>query len=218
MIELGIGDASDNDTFPSTNWQKAADMGCRFGVVRATTTGAWVAGKPGMREDKQFVPNVNKMRNAGMLDYPYCWFDPRYQLSGFDQAAFYISTITKIGAPGGRLAIVDVEDAAGVALYNATSLLNLKIWCELVSQKWEVAIYSYPSFIDRMATLADISWMRKYDWMVAHWDVTAPRDPYPWHPGAHTIWQYTANMKGTRYGFNPIAPGAAIPKICMAVR
>jgi hypothetical protein len=217
MNELGIGDASDNDTFPTTDWQKAADMGCRFGVVRATTTGAWVAGRPSLREDKQFVMNIAKMRIAKIDDYPYCWFDPRYQLSGFDQAAFYINVIDRVGGPG-REAIVDVEDASGVAYYNAASLVSLKIWCELVSQRWPVAIYSYPAFIDRLATMADISWMRKYRWMVAHWDVTAPRDPYPWFPGSHEIWQYTASMHGPRYGFNPVKPGAPNPKICLAVR
>ena len=65
---------------------------------------------------------------------------------------------------------------------------------------------------------ADISWMKDYPLIVAHWDVTAPKDPYPWYPGAHVIWQYTASMLGSRYGFNAKAPGYATPRICLAVK
>ncbi len=34
----GIGDASSNDTNLNTDWKLARSRGCKFGIVRATTT------------------------------------------------------------------------------------------------------------------------------------------------------------------------------------
>jgi hypothetical protein len=43
---IGIGDASEYDTNQYTDWKLARKHGCEFGIVRATTTGAFVNGKP----------------------------------------------------------------------------------------------------------------------------------------------------------------------------
>jgi hypothetical protein len=49
MTLLGIGEASDNDTFQITNWNRTYSKGCRFGIVCAPT-GVWISGKPSLRE------------------------------------------------------------------------------------------------------------------------------------------------------------------------
>lgn len=224
MNTVGIGDASDNDTFLTTDWAKAKDGGCTFGVVRATTTGAWVNGKPGMREDTRFKANTLAMIGLGLERYSYCWFDPRPQLNGEEQAVFYMQAVQKLGVGPGLNAVIDVEPVPATLtnkaiVYTAGSILRLRAWLEMVDLTgWKCAIYSYPTFIDQLAQMADISWMKKYDWMVAHWDVPVPRDPWPWFPGGHKIWQTTARMPGYRYGFyGKTIPGAS-PNICMAVK
>jgi hypothetical protein len=217
MTVLGIGDSSEYDTWASTDWKKAASMGCKFGVVRASTTGAWVAGKPGIREDLRHLANVNAMNDAGMEHLSYCWFDPRPSVDVVAQAEMYIQAVDKVGGPG-EYAIFDMENSGTVITYGTASVARAKVWCDIVSQRWPVAIYSYPSFVDQLATISDIAWMRNYKWMCAHWDVSAPRDPYPWYPGAHVIWQYTANAIGSRYGFNAVGLGKPTPRICLAVK
>ena len=216
MTILGIGDASEFDTFPTTDWSKAYRMGCRFAIVRATTTGAWVAGKPSLKEDLRYLENVKAMDTLGMQRQTYAWFDPRSQLTGAEQAQFFINTVNKTGGPG-QFAIADVEGTSNI-YYNAGSIARLKEWLYVVAQTgWRMAIYSYPSFIDQLAGMADISWMIDYELIIANWDVLTPRNPWPWHPRAEAAWQYTGAMKGSKYGFyaNPITKTS--PLICMAV-
>ena len=218
MTILGIGDASEYDTFPTTEWNKAASMGCKFAIVRATTTGAWnyTTQKPTVRADAMFNQNTLKIAQARMDSLSYCWFDPRPQLTAMEQATFFVETVEKVGGPG-KMAVVDVEKT-GMIVYNAASILRLRAWCEIVAQAgYKVGIYSYPSGIDELAIMADISWMKDYQFLVAHWDVTAPRIPFPWHPGCQAAWQYTAYAKGAPYGFNPSAPGKPGLRICLAV-
>ncbi|MBE3145357.1 MAG: hypothetical protein IMZ61_15770 [Planctomycetes bacterium] len=218
MTILGIGDASEYDTFPTTDWNKASKMGCRFGIVRATTTGVWnyTTKKPTLREDSMFLTNTQKMAWAGIERMSYCWFDPRSQLTGREQAEFYIATVNKVGGPG-KIAIVDVEKSGGI-VYNAGSIARLREWLDIVSQTgWRLAIYSYPSGIDELATMADISWMKDYEFMTAHWGVPAPLVPFPWYPGGYSVWQYTNYMKGSLYGFNAASASKPAPRICMAV-
>jgi GH25 family lysozyme M1 (1,4-beta-N-acetylmuramidase) len=215
---LGIGDASDNDTFSTTSWDVAKANGCRFGIVRASTTGAWVNGKPGLKEDAMFDTNVVKMKAAGLTIYPYIWFDPR--LPGEAQANFFLSVLREsdVNPSGTKYAILDVEKS-GTINYNATALAQLKIAGQIIKDAgWNAAIYTYPTGVDELAVMgADITWMGKYPLMIAHWNVDAPRCPWPWYPRSEVLWQYTASMPGKRYGFNA-KPGALYaPKICMAV-
>ena len=77
---IGIGDASSNDTNKFTDWAIAKDHGCDFGIVRATTTGAWVAGKSSIIQDTMYAMNAEKMMKAGVKRMPYAWFDPRYKV------------------------------------------------------------------------------------------------------------------------------------------
>jgi hypothetical protein len=74
---IGIGDASQYDTNPFTDWNIARKHGCEFGIVRATTTGPWVNGKPSIVQDTCFPMNVERMANAGIKRMSYAWFDPR---------------------------------------------------------------------------------------------------------------------------------------------
>lgn len=218
MTILGIGDASENDTFASTNWQMAKDRGCEFGIVRATTTGAWdyKLNKPTLRIDSMWTTNAAKMQSANMEIFPYIWFDPRV-IPGFDQASFFVDAIKNIVPKGNQFVVVDVEKSGSIA-YNSAALGRLKQCLETVSASgYNPAIYTYPSGVSEFETMADISWMASYPLMVAHWDVTAPKIPWPWFPGDYSVWQFTAYMLGSKYGFNAKAPGYSTPRICMAV-
>jgi GH25 family lysozyme M1 (1,4-beta-N-acetylmuramidase) len=215
MTILGIGDASENDTSTATKWDIAKSKGIAFGIVRATTTGAWVAGKPGLREDGMWTFNASAMNALGIKVYPYIWFDPRPQLTGAEQGKFFCDVA---GRWPYEQPVIDIENAGTAAVYGAASLIRLKDCVKYVFENTgkRPLLYSYPSFIDQLVAMGDVSWMSEYPFIVAHWDVTSPRDPYPWWPGAHKIWQYTANMLGSRYGFFPAA-GRPTPRICMAV-
>jgi hypothetical protein len=216
MRVLGIGDSSDYDTFSSnTSWQKAKDNLVEFAIYRATTTGAWVNGAPSMRQDGSFMWSSSELDRLSIRRFPYCWFDPR--LAGDIQAKFFLDVVSKAGGIPGGEAVLDIEPASGIS-YTVNAIRQLKVWANIVGEKYDVAIYSYPSFIDTMTGMVgeEISWMARCEWFNAHWDVPAPRDPWPWHPQGNFIWQTTANMLGSRYGFYPL-PGKTTPKICMAV-
>lgn len=216
MTIFGIGDSSENCTFLTTKWDEAARMGCKFGITRATTTGVVVAGKPTLKQDLRFVENCISMYAVGMKHYPYCWFDPRVALSSMEQADFFVRTIAKVTPSD--IIIVDVENSGSYVTYKADSLSRLKNWLSYVEAATgkRPAIYSYPTFIDSLAILGDISWMKDYPFIVAHWDVTTPRIPYPWYPGSQIGWQYTAYMLGSRYGFYAVDKYHPTPRICLA--
>ena len=218
MFKLGLGDVSENCTNNKTDFKKALGMGCRFGFVRATTTGIWnyALGKPTMRQDARFAINAAIMKSLGMEVMPYCWFDPRKELTGLEQASFYLNAIAFLGF--GCTPVVDVENSGSVALYNAASIQRLKIWLDVVEAAFHVkpAIYSYPMFIDQLSRMADIGWMAAYPLIIAHWDVVAPRVPFPWYPGGWMGWQYTAYGAPLPYGF--LSADSKPPvRICLAV-
>ena len=219
MNQLGIGDCSDNDTFPTTDWKKAFSMGVRFSIVKATTTGAWVNGKPTLRKDSRYDANIAGMGAQAIDILPYCWFDPRPQITSQEQADFYCSTIG-VNLSMVKNPVADVENSGNVAVYKADSVIRLQNWLLSVEKtlKLKPAIYISPSTIDRLSLMADISFMGQYPLIVACWDVLVPRIPWPWFPGGYTIWQYTANMLGSRYGFYAMDKYHNSPKICMAVR
>lgn len=217
MTKLGIGDCSEYDTFDSTDFNVAKANGCSFAIVRATTTGAWVNGRPGLKEDKMFVKNAAKIDAAVLTRISYAWFDPRI-IPGAEQANFLIATCRKAGGPGWK-AVVDVEPGPVETniVYTKESVLRLKDCLErLVYYGWKPAIYTAPTFLYELELLTDISWMRAYQLMIAHY-AAAPSVPFPWHPGNYLIWQYTAWMKGSYYGFYGATPDRPSPRICMAV-
>lgn len=220
MTRLGIGDCSEYDTFDGTDFNVAKANGCSFAIVRATTTGVWVNNRPGLKEDTMFLKNAAKIDAAGLTRISYAWFDPRI-LTGAEQANFLITTCRKAGGPGWK-AVIDVErgPAESSAVYNAASIGRLKDCMErLVAYGWKPAIYTNPSTVQEFELMADISWMRVYPLMIAHYTVNGSPDiPYPWWPGNYLIWQYTAYMKGSYYGFCGATPSSPSPRICMAVK
>ena len=217
----GVGDCSEFDTFVGrTNW-KTSDMGCEFAVVRATTTGTWnsVTQKPNLRQDAMFAWNAAQIDMYGLERYTYMWYDPRVQLSGVEQANFYLDAISKVPKGFGHRPVLDVEGSGTIA-YSAGSLTQLRFCAETIQKATGVmpAIYSYPGGIETYSILADISWMRNYPLMIAHWGVLVPKCPWPWYPGAEFMWQYTDQMPGARYGFFSKSTAYPAPKICMAVK
>jgi hypothetical protein len=215
-MRLGIGDSSSNDTFPTTDWLKAASMGVKFAIIRATTTGAWdyTKGKPTLIEDARFKDNFAGAVAAGIEVWPYIWFDPRPQLSGEEQAAFFMAVMQKYTIT--QRWIFDTEPYGSI-VYDANSLLRLQRAMNLAKKVCLPANYSYPAFLEKMVTIADISWMREFPFIVAHWDVPAPRIPFPYYPGGQLGWQTTASMRGDRYGLNAKDKFSYPPQICMAV-
>jgi GH25 family lysozyme M1 (1,4-beta-N-acetylmuramidase) len=219
MAILGIGDASEYDTFPSTDWQKAADMDCKFVLLRATTTSFdYKLNKPFSREDTRHFANAQAISISGIDRWSYCWFDPRPAITAWEQAQFFISAVNHASGPGNQhnLVALDIEPSDSIN-YDAAGLVRARAWLDIVSQAgFKPAIYTYPSFIEKW-NKSDISWMSKYYLIIAHWDVIVPRCPFPWYPGGQLAWQYTAGMNGDLYGFHAAVPGKTAPRICMAV-
>jgi GH25 family lysozyme M1 (1,4-beta-N-acetylmuramidase) len=219
MDILGIGDASEYDTFSSTDWQKAADMGCKFGLVRATTTTFdYKLNKPFSREDIRHLANSQAMTFVGIDRWSYCWFDPRPAITAWEQADFFISAVNHAGGPGNqdfRVAL-DIEPSDSIN-YDPAGLVRARAWLDIVSQAGlKPSIYTYPSFLEKW-NKPDIAWMKKYELIIAHWSINVPRCPYPWYPGGFLAWQYTASINGDLYGFHSSVPGKTAPRICLAV-
>ena len=219
---IGIGDASETDTNPNTNWQTAKERGCEFGILRATTTGAWVAGKPQIREDAMFRMNAARMASAGIERMSYAWFDPRYKVcSPVDQAASFLASV-KTNGVGELGPMIDIEDAPAAGIYGFVGVGQyIKAWLDVVEAGLKVKprIYTNLSYVQNYLFNASVRepWLNQYGLVIANWGPVAPYVPQPWAPTTWDVWQYTAAAPGAYYGFPAAIAGKAAPSICLAV-
>jgi GH25 family lysozyme M1 (1,4-beta-N-acetylmuramidase) len=221
---IGIGDASEYDTNQYTDWKLARKHGCEFGIVRATTTGAFVNGKPSIVQDKSFAMNVERMQTAGVKRMSYAWFDPRYKICPpVDQAWNFLATLDKYGGPGELGPMIDIEDASFAGIYSFVGVGQyIKAWLDFVEVALKVKprIYTNLSFVTSYLFNAYVKedWLIDYGLVIANWGSTAPWVPQPWAPTAWDAWQYRADAPGKYYGFyHPYGPNYTAPNICMAV-
>jgi GH25 family lysozyme M1 (1,4-beta-N-acetylmuramidase) len=219
---IGIGDASENDTNLNTDWNLAKAHGCDFGIVRATTTGAWVLGKPQIREDNMFGMNSLKMTRAAVKRMSYAWFDPRFKVCPpADQAEKFLESVGKYGV--GELGpMIDIEDAPAAGIYAFAGVGQyIKQWLDVVEAELKVKprIYTNLSYVQNYLFNSYVQepWLTQYGLVVANWAPLAPYVPAPWAPTAWDAWQYTASAPGKYYGFPAALAGKAAPSICLAV-
>jgi GH25 family lysozyme M1 (1,4-beta-N-acetylmuramidase) len=219
---IGIGDASAFDTNAFTDWKLAARHGCEFGIVRASTTGAWVNGKPSIIQDAMFDPNFRNMAAAGVKRMSYHWFDPRVTLCpAILQAHVFLDVLEKAGGAGELGPMIDLEDTGNIYAFNGIGT-HLKVFLDTVEAtiKQKCRIYTNMSYVTNYlfnsATKED--WLTQYGLVIANWGVAAPWVPQPWAPMAWDCWQYTAAAPGAYYGFyNPYGKQYQAPNICLAV-
>lgn len=219
---IGIGDASENDTNPNTDWSVAASKNIKFGIVRATTTGAWVLGKPTIREDSMFGLNSRFMQDVKIKRMSYAWFDPRYKVCPpIDQADSFLQSI-RINGAGELGPMIDLEDAPAAGIYGFAGVGSyIKIWLDAVEAELHVKprIYTNLDYANRYLYNYSLQepWLTEYGLVIANWAPLAPYVPQPWAPTAWDCWQYTASAQGKYYGFPAALPGKAAPNICLAV-
>lgn len=209
MTRLGLGDVTENCTNDLTDFQRAKDMGASWAFVRATTTGVWRNGKPGLKVDTRFWQNYEALQKLDFGIWLYSWFDPR--LKALEQADFFLTTIQ--GLEYDALSL-DMEDSAKVAVYNAPAIAETKTWLELAETNTGTrpGIYTYPAFVQRWA---NVDWMSKYPLDLAQWKTASPLEPHPWYPGSRRSWQYTDYAPGASYGF--FNPRGGAFRICLSV-
>jgi GH25 family lysozyme M1 (1,4-beta-N-acetylmuramidase) len=218
---IGIGDASENDTNLKTDWSQAAVRGISFGIVRAVTTGAWVAGKPQIIQDKMFQVNAAKMQSAIVKRMSYAWFDPRCKVcSPVDQADKFLEVLQANGGPGELGPMIDIEDTPGIYGYLGVGSEIYK-WLVLVEAELKVKprIYTNLSYVSNYLFNSYVRepWLAEYGLVIANWGLPAPYVPLPWAPTAWDAWQFTASARGDYYGFPASIVGKAAPSICLAV-
>jgi GH25 family lysozyme M1 (1,4-beta-N-acetylmuramidase) len=218
---IGIGDASENDTNQNTDWKVAASRGIKFGIVRAVTTGAWVAGKPLIKIDSQFSLNCDKMKVAGVKRMSYAWFDPRFKVcSPVDQADRFLQAMDAYDGPGELGPMIDLEDAPGICACMGVGT-NIKIWLDIVEAELKVKprIYSNLTYVQNYLFNYYFRepWLLDYGLVIANWGPVAPYVPLPWAPTTWDVWQFTASARGDYYGFPASIPGKTSPNICLAV-
>jgi GH25 family lysozyme M1 (1,4-beta-N-acetylmuramidase) len=220
---IGIGDASENDTNLNTDWMKAKARGLSFGIVRAVTTGAWVAGRPQIKEDTMFKLNVMTMAAAGIKRMSYSWFDPRCKVcSPVDQADKFLDVVKANGGPGELGPMIDIEDAPAAGIYGYSGVgQQIYQWLILVEAELKIKprIYTNLSYVNNYLFNAYIreQWLTDYGLVIANWGLPAPYVPLPWAPTCWDAWQFTASAHGDFYGFAASIPGKAAPSICLAV-
>ena len=221
---IGIGDASSYDTNNLTDWKLARRHGCQFGIVRATTTGPWLNGKPTIIQDAMYPINVERMAMAGVKRMSYAWFDPRYRVcSPVDQANKYLETLGRFGGPGELGPMIDIEDAPGSGIYNFVGVgQHIKVWLDTVEAALQIKprIYTNLGFVSNYLFNYSIKedWLPDYGLVIANWGSTAPWVPQPWGPSTWDCWQYRADAPGKYYGFySQHGINYAAPNICLAV-
>jgi len=218
---IGIGDASNNDTNQNTDWSLAAKRNIKFGIIRASTTGNWVAGKPQIIEDPMFQSNAQKMADAGVKRMSYHWFDPRFKVCNpIDQAQKFLDVVSKVGV--GELGpMIDLEDAPAAGIYHFAGVgTYVKMWLDAVELVLKVKprIYTNLNYASQyLFGNVKEPWLTDYGLVVASWGSNAPYVPPPWAPTAWDCWQYTAAAPGAYYGFPAAIPGKAAPNICLSV-
>jgi hypothetical protein len=218
---LGIGDANSYCTNKYTDWNLARRHGCEFGIVRATTTGAWVNGKPSIIMDTCYPMNVDRMNSTGILRMSYAWLDPRVSyVSAFDQAAAYVDIVSRYGV-GDLGPMIDLEDGSNI--YHFVGIgKHIKIWLDTVETALQIRPRIYTNAAYVMAYLFNTSiredWLTDYGLVIANWGVNAPQVPQPWGPLSWDCWQYRVDAPGKYYGFySQNGPTYAAPNMCMAV-
>jgi len=183
---IGIGDASQYDTNPFTDWNIARKHGCEFGIVRASTTGPWVNGKPSIVQDTCFPMNVERMAEAGIKRMSYAWFDPRSKVCPpGDQAMGFLNTLSKYGGPGELGPMIDIEDAPASGIYSYVGIgTYIKQWLDVVESALHVKprIYTNMSYVNSYLFNAYVreDWLIDYGLVIANWGSTAPWVPQPW--------------------------------------
>jgi hypothetical protein len=219
---LGIGDASENDTNKYTDWKVARSRGISFGIVRATTTGAWVAGKPAIYEDKMFHANAAMMASAEIKRMSYGWFDPRVKVCPpAAQSDSFLTTLHREGM--GELGpMIDAEDAPLAGIYGFVGIGQyIKQWFDAVETETKVKprMYTNLDYVQKYLFNSQIreTWLLDYGLVIANWGPVAPYVPQPWGPGMWDAWQFIASAPGSYYGFPASIPGKAAPNICLAV-
>jgi len=220
--KLGIGDASDNDTSPATDWALAKTRLCDWGLVRGTTTGKLLAGTPQLRVDGQLVGNAESMQLAGVERATYAWFDPRVKkVSAVDQAHFYLEATRKIGV-GEKGTVIDLEDVPAQGIY-ANRAIGEHIWAfaaEIRKHTLELPrLYTNLAYVSSylFTYYMQQPWLSDFELVVASWGGSAPTVPLPWAPCRWRAWQFRRDAPGAWYGFYPVRPGAAAPRICLAI-
>ena len=221
---MGIGDASEYDTNQYTDWTIARRSGCEFGIIRATTTGAWANGKPTIRQDNSFAMNCERMQQAGVKRMSYAWFDPRYKVCNpIEQAMFFMDTVDKYGGAGELGPMIDIEDAPAAGIY---SFVGVGTWIKLFLDAIELKLHKKPRIYTNLSYVSAYlfnsqvkeTWLTDYGLVIANWGVAAPWVPQPWAPTGWDCWQYRADAPGKYYGFNnPLGPQYNAPNICLAV-
>jgi GH25 family lysozyme M1 (1,4-beta-N-acetylmuramidase) len=221
---IGIGDASQYDTNPFTDWKLARKHGCQFGIVRASSTGPWLNGKPTIIQDTCFPMNTERMLQAGVKRMSYAWFDPRYKVcSAIDQAHFFLEICARYGGAGELGPMIDIEDAPSSGIYNFIGVgTYIKQWLDVVEAALKVKprIYTNLAFVNSYLFNYSVreDWLMDYGLVIANWGSTAPWVPQPWAPTAWDVWQYRADAPGKYYGFyNQYGPQYSAPNICLAV-
>jgi GH25 family lysozyme M1 (1,4-beta-N-acetylmuramidase) len=220
--QIGIGDASENDTNMLTDWKVAKSRGISFGIVRATTTGAWVNGKPQIREDAQFHNNSLGMLSAQVKRMSYGWFDPRYKVCPpVAQADSFLASLHREGI--GELGpMIDAEDEPAAGIYGFVGVGQyIKQWFDEVEAVTKVKprMYTNLSYVQNYLFNSQVreTWLFDYGLVIANWGLPAPYVPMPWGPGMWDAWQFTASAPGSYYGFPAAIAGKAAPSICLAV-
>lgn len=219
---LGIGDANSYCTNKYTDWKVASRRGCKFGIVRATTTGAWANGKITIVQDGMYSANFQNMAAAGMKRMPYAWFDPRIRYAcAANQAENFLQTLEKCGGMGELGPMIDLEDGTGIYGFIGVGGY-IKAWLDIVEAELHVKprIYTNQAYVYSYLFNTSVreEWLTDYGLVVANWGVTSPLVPQPWGPMNWDCWQYRADAPGKYYGFFSGNGGLyGSPNMCMAV-
>jgi GH25 family lysozyme M1 (1,4-beta-N-acetylmuramidase) len=196
----GIGDLNDYFVKPTDDFRVAKTRGLEWATIRATTTGAWVGGKPSLRADKTFASCSERCEDNGIKRVAYCWFDPRVKLvPAKDQAEFFVAMT--LYWEGGSIPMIDLEDTSTILAFPGIGE-HIHEWLSIVEAEtgkkpW---LYMNKGYLDKYLFPRE-PWLIEYPLYLANWGVNAPAIALPWGANGWTAWQYTSTAPGEYFGF-----------------
>lgn len=165
----------------SVDWAKVKHAGFEFAITKATEGEDW--------KDPSFAKGrLDEIKKYHLVPGVYHYLRPRSDRPGSKEATWFAQVITQAGF--GRGFLPPVADIESTTLSPAGTCHYLHGFVGRVRTTLHVKpiIYTYPSFASQY--LSGCAFLKDFHLWIAHYGVSKPTIPGPWHD--YLMWQYTS--------------------------
>ncbi len=170
-----------------------------FTKMRTQTPFVFIRAGQNTWEDQDLAANMKNAKAAGLARGTYWFYDSRN--SPAKQAELYISSLK--GDLGELPLVADFEERYKGKYAGWGYWYDFLVELQRLAPGKEIMIYTAYYYWTEFApnpllNKAKLDWFGKFPLWVAGYDTASPKIPKPWHDW--TLWQYTDNGDGLRYG------------------